>query len=109
MKIFRAMALTAAILSVFAASSFGQQPRVDLKMAAKIREEGLQRSQVMDIVGYISDVLGAWLTLSAEDLMKNAVIMAVFAYEAAMAEERIPRKTVVVEAEAPEKKDVPPE
>lgn len=32
-------------------------------------------------------------TLSAPDLMKNAVIMAVFAYEAATARERIPRKT----------------
>ena len=109
MKMNRGKVLAAAMVVVGAVLSFGQQPRVDLKMAAKIREEGLQRSQVMDIVGYISDVLGAWLTLSAEDLMKNAVIMAVFAYEAAMAEERIPRKTVVVEAEAPEKKDVPPE
>jgi Zn-dependent M28 family amino/carboxypeptidase len=43
-------------------------------------------------------------TLSAEDLMKNAVIMAVFAYEAAMSQERIPRKTLVVEPAAPEKK-----
>ncbi len=33
-------------------------------------------------------------TLQAEDLMKNAVIMAVFAYRAAMSEDRIPRKTL---------------
>ncbi|MFA9454800.1 MAG: M20/M25/M40 family metallo-hydrolase, partial [Candidatus Aminicenantaceae bacterium] len=32
-------------------------------------------------------------TLQAEDLMKNAVIMAVFAYQTAMRDERIPRKT----------------
>ena len=32
-------------------------------------------------------------TLQADDLMKNAVIMAVFAYQAAMSDERIPRKT----------------
>jgi len=32
-------------------------------------------------------------TLSAEDLMKNAVVMAAFAYDAAMSDERIPRKT----------------
>ena len=32
-------------------------------------------------------------TLQADDLMKNAVIMAVFAYQAAMRDERIPRKT----------------
>ncbi|HCS48820.1 MAG TPA: peptidase M28, partial [Candidatus Aminicenantes bacterium] len=46
-------------------------------------------------------------TLSAEDLMKNAVIMAVFAYEAAMSKERIPRKTLVVEEVAPAKKAAP--
>jgi Zn-dependent M28 family amino/carboxypeptidase len=32
-------------------------------------------------------------TLQADDLKKNAVIMAVFAYQAAMVDERIPRKT----------------
>ncbi len=32
-------------------------------------------------------------TLSAEDLMKNAVVMAAFAYEASMCDERLPRKT----------------
>ena len=37
---------------------------------AKIREEGLQRSQVMDIAGYIVDVLGARLTNSEH--MKRA-------------------------------------
>jgi Zn-dependent M28 family amino/carboxypeptidase len=31
-------------------------------------------------------------TLSAEDLMKNAVVMAAFAYQAAMSDARIPRK-----------------
>jgi len=35
-------------------------------MIAKIREEGFQRSQVMDIVGYMTDVLGARLTLSRD-------------------------------------------
>lgn len=38
----------------------------DRDMAAKIREEGFQRSQVMDIVGYMTDVLGARLTLSRD-------------------------------------------
>ncbi len=33
-------------------------------------------------------------TLSAEDLMKNAVVMAAFAYQAAMCDEKLPRKTV---------------
>jgi len=39
-------------------------PRVDWEMVAKIREEGLQRSQVMETATYIADVLGARLTLS---------------------------------------------
>ena len=39
-------------------------PAVDWATVAKIREEGLQRSQVMDTVSYIADVLGARLTLS---------------------------------------------
>jgi len=31
-------------------------------------------------------------TLRVEDLMKNAVVEAFFAYQAAMADERVPRK-----------------
>ena len=46
----------------------------DLKMIAKIREEGFQHSQVMDIVGYMTDVLGARLTLSQD--MKRAQLWA---------------------------------
>lgn len=45
-------------------------PSVDGPMVAKIREEGLQRSHVMDTVSYIADVLGARLTLS--DDMRRA-------------------------------------
>jgi len=41
-----------------------QSPTADLAMVARIRDEGLQRSRVMDIVSYITDVLGARLTLS---------------------------------------------
>jgi hypothetical protein len=40
------------------------QERVDWEVVSKIREEGLQRSQVMDIIGYMSDVLGPRLTAS---------------------------------------------
>ncbi len=70
MKTIRGKMLAAAILIAFAVLSFGQQPKTDSEMVAKIREEGFQRSQVMDIVGYITDVLGARLTLSAD--MKRA-------------------------------------
>ena len=50
--------------------SSSDQSKVDWDTVAKIREEGLQRSQVMDIAGYIVDVLGARLTNSAH--MKRA-------------------------------------
>ncbi|MFO8175924.1 MAG: M20/M25/M40 family metallo-hydrolase [Longimicrobiales bacterium] len=40
-----------------------QEP-VDWEIVAKIREEGFQRSQVMDMVGYMADVLGPRLTAS---------------------------------------------
>jgi hypothetical protein len=39
-------------------------PTVDWPMVAKIRQEGLERSQVMEVASYIADVLGARLTLS---------------------------------------------
>ena len=45
-------------------------PQVDWPMVASIREEGLQRSHVMETASYIADVLGARLTLSAD--MKRA-------------------------------------
>ena len=41
-------------------------PAVDRVMVAKIREEGLQRSRVMEFEGYIADVLGARLTNSRD-------------------------------------------
>ena len=37
---------------------------VDRSMVAKIREEGLQRSQITDMLTYMTDVLGARLTVS---------------------------------------------
>ena len=51
-----------------------QIPSVEWNMVAKIREEGFQRSKVMDMAGYMSDVLGARLTLSQD--MKRAQIWA---------------------------------
>jgi carboxypeptidase Q len=62
----------AAAFCVIALGAFAavQTPTVDWDTVAKIREEGLQRSQVMDIAGYIVDVLGARLTNS--DHMKRA-------------------------------------
>ena len=53
------------LLIIFAASGFSQET-VDLEMIAKIREAGFQKSQVMDIAGYILDVLGPRLTASQD-------------------------------------------
>ena len=70
MKTIRKTLLAFAVVTIFSAFSLNEQPTVDWDMVAKIREEGFQRSQVMDIVGYITDVLGARLTLSEH--MKRA-------------------------------------
>ena len=45
---------------------FSQTALVDHQMVARIREEGLQRSKVMEYESYIVDVLGARLTLSRD-------------------------------------------
>lgn len=54
---------------LLATAALSQGPEVDAVMVAKIREEGLQRSRVMDIAGYMTDVLGARLTVS-EDMTR---------------------------------------
>lgn len=64
----------AALLAAVGAYASDQAPSVDWDTAARIREEGLQRSQVMDIVGYMTDVLGGRLTLSEN--MKRAQLWA---------------------------------
>jgi len=65
----RALLAAVVALSIAPLSSTAQiGPHWDT--IAKIREEGLQRSQVMDIAGYIVDVLGARLTNSEH--MKRA-------------------------------------
>jgi len=53
--------LVLVVLSTLAAIA---EPRADQGMVARIREEGFQRSQAMDILGYMADVLGPRLTLS---------------------------------------------
>jgi hypothetical protein len=64
----RVIAVASLALAIGAFAS-DQSPAVDWDMVARIREEGLQRSQVMDIVGYIVDVLGARLT-NSEDMKR---------------------------------------
>src|SRR5690348_10463215 len=60
---YRAMSIRAAAALLLAMPLAGQQTeKVDLAAVAKIREEGLQRSKVMDITSYLTDVYGARLT-----------------------------------------------
>jgi hypothetical protein len=75
-KASRLLAIILVSLSVFQISLNSQeQVQVHWETIARIREEGLQRSQVMDIAGYIVDVLGARLTNS--EAMKKAQLWAV--------------------------------
>ncbi len=60
---FRAAPL-ALLLFLSAGVSATPAQSIDQPMVAKIREEGLQRSRVMDLESYMTDVLGARLTLS---------------------------------------------
>jgi hypothetical protein len=66
----RSWRLSALVVLLGAAAAMRQGVSVDLAMVAKIREEGLQRSQVMEFEGYLADILGARLTLSED--MKRA-------------------------------------
>jgi len=70
MSTFRRTAVAAVVSWSVLGLSAAEQPQVDWAMVAKIREEGFQRSRVMDLVAYMSDVLGARLTLSED--MKRA-------------------------------------
>ncbi|MBF8296179.1 MAG: peptidase [Bacteroidetes bacterium] len=70
MKTLRQTVVTVFFLLPLTLYSQKEQPRVDWDIVAKIREEGFQRSQVMDIAGYTTDVLGSRLSLSEH--MKKA-------------------------------------
>ncbi|HEX5004574.1 MAG TPA: M20/M25/M40 family metallo-hydrolase [Gemmatimonadales bacterium] len=54
------------LLFLLAAGVSGGPEPVDWAMVARIRAEGLQRSQVMNYESYMTDVLGARLTLSSD-------------------------------------------
>ncbi len=59
-------AIALAILLVVPIVAQTQQERVDLDALYRIKEEGLNRSQVMDTVSYLTDVYGARLTGSPQ-------------------------------------------
>jgi hypothetical protein len=52
--------------ALVATTAFARTVDVDWATVARIREEGLQRSQVMEYESYIADVLGARLTMSRD-------------------------------------------
>ena len=62
----RSAAVLAVLLLATAAVPQGTQGPVDWEMVARIREEGLQRSRVMEYESYMTDVLGARLTMSRD-------------------------------------------
>jgi hypothetical protein len=62
----RPAAVLAVLLLATAAMPQSVGVPVDWEMVARIREEGLQRSRVMDYESYMTDVLGARLTLSRD-------------------------------------------
>ena len=66
MKLFLRTFFVVIVLIAFSTFATENSPKTDLEMVSKIREEGFQRSQVMDTVGYMTDVLGARLTLSQD-------------------------------------------
>ena len=63
---FKRIAFTGAIATLPWTGAVAQDPfPVDREMVAKIREEGLHRSQLPDTLSYMTDVLGGRLTNSA--------------------------------------------
>ena len=70
-KLIRLVSFITVIIMSFA---FVLPSLVDWAMVARIREEGLQHSKVMEYESYIVDVLGARLTLSKD--MQHAQIWA---------------------------------
>jgi hypothetical protein len=80
-----------------------QREPVDLAMLAKIRDEGMQRSQAMEHVIWLSDVYNSRThhsnmdvvdRVQRNDLKQAATVAATFAYLAAMRDEKLPRKPV---------------
>lgn len=56
------MIMTCAMVSSFPTQLDAQSEKIDGAMVAKIRDEGLKRSQVMDHISWLSDVYGPRLT-----------------------------------------------
>jgi carboxypeptidase Q len=57
---------TFALLTALTASVYAAEEAVDLEMVTRIRDEGFTNSQVMDTVGYLTDVIGPRVTGSPQ-------------------------------------------
>src|SRR5215470_6071756 len=66
MKRIQAFALFAVLCLAIPMVAQIQQEKVDLDAIYKIKDEGLNRSQVMDTLSYLTDVYGARLTGSPQ-------------------------------------------
>ncbi len=66
MKERRVWVILLVVMLVFSVSAFAQQESVDTAALAKIKEEGLQNSQVMDLLSTLCDVYGPRLAWSPE-------------------------------------------
>ena len=116
-------AILVLVLATSAAVFTGAQTdTLDYAMLGRIRDEGLTRSQVMDHISWLSDVYGPRLTgspgiqqagewamktlngwgpnmdtfdrVQREDMVQQATVIAVFAYNAAMRPDKLPRKAL---------------
>jgi len=63
-RIHRVVAIVGVAVAAFVSAAPAQvaQERVDLAVMQRIREEGLQRSHVTELAGYLTDVIGPRLT-----------------------------------------------
>ena len=59
MRHCRLMFVTVLVVGIAASIALNAQDKVDLAMVAKIRAEGTQRSKVLEVFNYITNVTGA--------------------------------------------------
>lgn len=60
--LFRAASAVSLAVAVFALPAHGQTEKVDLQAIQKIRDEGFNRSKIMEIASWLTDVYGPRLT-----------------------------------------------
>ncbi len=79
-------------VSLTAALSAQGTERIDTDAIAKIRDEGLNRSQVMETLFWLTDAYGPRNRVQEEDMRQMSTVVAVFVWQAANRDEMLPRK-----------------